>query len=70
MLQRTSDRDVGKRFGQNLRRIRKREDLSQEGLGRRAGLHRTEIGLLKKGERICRIDTLGVDVSTGPTVDA
>jgi transcriptional regulator with XRE-family HTH domain len=58
MPQRTSDRAVGERFGRNLRRVRKREDLSQEKLGRRAGLHRTEIGLLEKGERICRIDTL------------
>lgn len=58
MPQRKSDPDVAERFGGNLRRVRRREDLSQEGLGRRAGLHRTEIGLLEKGERICRIDTL------------
>ncbi|HEX4306725.1 MAG TPA: helix-turn-helix transcriptional regulator [Solirubrobacterales bacterium] len=49
---------VAGRFGRNLRRVRKREDLSQERLGKRAGLHRTEIGLLEKGERVCRIDTL------------
>jgi transcriptional regulator with XRE-family HTH domain len=45
-------------FGDNLRRIRKREDLSQEELARRATLHRTEIGFLEHGERVCRIDTL------------
>ncbi|MFT3864491.1 MAG: helix-turn-helix transcriptional regulator [Solirubrobacterales bacterium] len=49
---------VAERFGRNLRRVRKREDLSQERLGRRASIHRTEIGLLEKGERVCRIDTL------------
>ena len=49
---------VAERFGRNLRRVRKREDLSQEGLGRRASIHRTEISLLEKGERVCRIDTL------------
>lgn len=49
---------VAQRFGLNLRRVRKREDLSQEKLARRASLHRTEIGLLEKGERVCRIDTL------------
>ncbi len=49
---------LAERFGENLRRIRKREDLSQEQLGKRASLHRTEIGLLEKGERVCRIDTL------------
>jgi transcriptional regulator with XRE-family HTH domain len=49
---------VAGRFGENLRRVRKREDLSQERLAKRASLHRTEIGLLEKGERLCRIDTL------------
>jgi transcriptional regulator with XRE-family HTH domain len=58
MRQRNSDPAVAERFGGNLRRIRRREDLSQERLGKRAGLHRTEIGLLEKGERVCRIDTL------------
>ncbi|OJU81157.1 MAG: hypothetical protein BGO11_16115 [Solirubrobacterales bacterium 70-9] len=46
------------RFGENLRRVFKREDLSQERLAKRASLHSTEIGLLEKGERVCRIDTL------------
>jgi transcriptional regulator with XRE-family HTH domain len=49
---------VAGRFGENLRRVRRREDLSQERLAKRASLHRTEIGLLEKGERVCRIDTL------------
>jgi transcriptional regulator with XRE-family HTH domain len=49
---------VAEGFGQNLRRIRRREDLSQEQLGRRASLHRTEIGLLERGGRAYRIDTL------------
>ena len=46
------------RFGQNLRRCRRVADLSQEQLGVRAGLHRTEIGLLERGARVPRIDTL------------
>lgn len=58
MPQRKSDPAVAERFGGNLRRVRRREDLSQERLGKRAGLHRTEIGLLEQGERTCRIDTL------------
>jgi transcriptional regulator with XRE-family HTH domain len=32
--------------------------LSQEQLGNRAGLHRTAIGLLERGSRTPRIDTL------------
>ncbi|MBS1894721.1 MAG: helix-turn-helix transcriptional regulator [Actinobacteria bacterium] len=49
---------VARRFGENLRRVRRREGLSQEELGRRASLHRTEIGKLENTERVCRIDTL------------
>jgi transcriptional regulator with XRE-family HTH domain len=48
---------VAGRFGQNLRRARSDADLSQEEVGIRASLHRTEIGLLERGERIPRIDT-------------
>jgi transcriptional regulator with XRE-family HTH domain len=50
--------DVARRFGDNLRRIRRREGLSQEELARRASLHRTEIGKLENAERVPRIDTL------------
>jgi transcriptional regulator with XRE-family HTH domain len=50
--------NVAERFGANLVRCRKRADLSQEELGWRASLHRTEVGLLERGARIPRIDTL------------
>jgi transcriptional regulator with XRE-family HTH domain len=50
--------DVARRFGDNLRRARKRSGLSQEDLGARANLHRTAIGLLERGARTPRIDTL------------
>jgi transcriptional regulator with XRE-family HTH domain len=49
---------VADHFALNLRRVRKREDLSQEELARRASLHRTAIGFLEHAERVCRIDTL------------
>lgn len=52
------DPAVAERFGHNLRSVRRREGLSQEALSIRAGLHRTEVGLLERGERVCRIDTL------------
>lgn len=45
------------RFGENLRRARRQAGLSQEAVGLRADLHRTEIGLLERGERTPRIDT-------------
>jgi transcriptional regulator with XRE-family HTH domain len=50
--------DVARRFGENLRRCRRRADLSQEELGLLSSLHRTEIGLLERGARVPRIDTL------------
>jgi transcriptional regulator with XRE-family HTH domain len=49
---------VAERFGDNLRRIRRREGISQEELAVRASLHRTEIGKLENTERVPRIDTL------------
>lgn len=51
-------RVVAHRFGENLRRLRSQADLSQEEVGFRSGLHRTEIGLLERGARIPRIDTM------------
>lgn len=50
--------EVAERFGQNLLRCRRRAGLSQEELGTRASLHRTEIGMLEHGMRVARIDTL------------
>jgi transcriptional regulator with XRE-family HTH domain len=49
---------VAVQFGNNLRYCRRRADLSQEELAYAASLHRTEIGLLERGARIPRIDTL------------
>ncbi len=50
--------DLSRRFGDNLRRVRRREGLSQEQLAGRSCLHRTEIGKLENAERVPRIDTL------------
>ena len=49
--------DIATRFGENLARCRKRADISQEELGVRSSLHRTEISLLERGTRLPRIDT-------------
>jgi transcriptional regulator with XRE-family HTH domain len=50
--------DIAARFAENLTRCRKRADMSQEELGIRASLHRTEISQLERGLRVARIDTL------------
>jgi transcriptional regulator with XRE-family HTH domain len=51
-------REVAERLGENLRRSRRRAGLSQEQVAVRASLHRTEIGLLERGGRVARVDTL------------
>ncbi|HTT94439.1 MAG TPA: helix-turn-helix transcriptional regulator [Solirubrobacterales bacterium] len=54
----TRSREVAERLGENLRRARRRVGLSQEQVAVRASLHRTEIGLLERGGRVARVDTL------------
>lgn len=49
---------VAGQFGDNLRRCRKRADLSQEEVAVRASLHRTAVGQLERAERVARIDTV------------
>jgi transcriptional regulator with XRE-family HTH domain len=46
------------RFAKNLRRHRKRLQLSQEALGDACGLHRTEISLLERAAREPRLSTI------------
>lgn len=53
-----ASQDCAAGFGENLRRTRRRVGLSQEELGWRSSLHRTEVGLLERGARTPRIDTL------------
>lgn len=50
--------DIAALFGENLASCREKADLSQEELGIRASLHRTEISQLERGLRVARIDTL------------
>jgi transcriptional regulator with XRE-family HTH domain len=49
--------NLAERFGENLKRARSRGGYSQEELAVRASLHRTEIGLVERGERLVRLDT-------------
>lgn len=49
---------IAQRFAANLTAARQRADLSQEEVGIRASLHRTEISQLERGLRVARIDTL------------
>ncbi len=46
------------RFSVNLRKARRAIGISQQALGERCGLHRTEISLLERGLREPRLGTL------------
>ena len=46
------------RFGANVRTLRQAKGLSQEGLGQMAGIHRTYIGAVERGERNVSIDNM------------
>ena len=46
------------RFAINLRNARQRKEISQEELGFRCDLHRTEISLLERGGREPRLGTI------------
>lgn len=65
---------VAAQFGRNLATARRAAQQSQEETAVGAGLHRTEIGLLERGERIPRMDTLlkvaaALDVEPGELLD-
>jgi transcriptional regulator with XRE-family HTH domain len=49
---------VAERFGDNLARVRREADMSQDELSVRASVHRTEVSQLERGLRVARIDTL------------
>lgn len=54
----TTNRPVAAKFGANLAHYRTKADLSQEALGIRAEVHRTEISQLERGLRLPLIDTV------------
>lgn len=47
-----------KKFGKRLRELRKKLGFSQEELGFRAGLHRTYIGSIERGEQNVSVDNI------------
>ena len=50
--------DVRQRFGERLREVRLECDISQEDLAHTAGLHRTYVSLIERGERNVSLETI------------
>lgn len=45
-------------LGQNLADLREKRELSQILTAERAGLHRTEVSLIERGQRVPQLDTI------------
>lgn len=50
--------NITKAVGSTIRDLRKSQGISQEKLAEKAGLHRTYIGALERGEKSPTVDTL------------
>jgi len=55
----TDNTNLRVRLAYNLRRLRKEQGLSQEGLADHAGLHRTFVGAVERSERNISLDNIG-----------
>lgn len=50
--------DICKKFGDRVRELRIAQGLSQEVLAQKAGLHRTYIGSIERGERNVSLENI------------
>ncbi len=50
--------DICKKFGSQVRKFRIEQGLSQEVLAQKAGLHRTYIGGIERGERNISLENI------------
>ncbi|OGD81474.1 transcriptional regulator [Candidatus Collierbacteria bacterium RIFOXYD1_FULL_40_9] len=47
-----------RKLGNKIRKVRKQQNISQEELGFRAGIHRTYVGSIERGEQNVSIDNI------------
>lgn len=58
-VKQTPNLKLRKQFGEKVREMRKKLGLSQEELGFKAGIHRTYIGAVERGEQNVSLDNIG-----------
>jgi transcriptional regulator with XRE-family HTH domain len=58
MISRMATPDVRAIFGANLRRLREQGGWSQEGFALHAGVHRTYVGGIERGERNVSLENI------------
>jgi transcriptional regulator with XRE-family HTH domain len=46
------------KFGDNIRSLRLKQNMSQEELAAKAGVHRTYIGMIERGEKNATLDSI------------
>ncbi len=57
-MRRTRRTSGAEDFGKRVRELRHQQQLTQEGLGDKAGLHFTYIGSVERGERNVTLETI------------
>ena len=50
--------DILLRFGNNVRKTRLQQDMSQEQLANKAGVHRTYIGMIERAEKNITLENI------------